>query len=128
MKHRSLESENLLSGAATRAAEDPTFMANVLKSYAGGQLDFGRLALLFQTNEANIIRLALCRRPGTRTGVFACDVLALAAASGVSVAAVANSLRQVEALDALRKGTPMSLMAAARDHISSSDEGGSKDV
>ena len=114
-----MDSDQLLYKAAVRVAQESVFMASALEIYAGGKLDFGRRADLLQADQSSIVKLALCKRPNPEATSFASDVMAVASASGVSPAAVANALRHVEALTALKESSPGNLLAAARDHIDS---------
>jgi len=107
----------LLAAAAKRTANDPMFMGFLLASHRRGGFNLADIATEFGMNEASIVALALCRCPRQSPELFAKDVYAIAAHSGVSAERIAAVVRRADALAALRSGDSAQMMAAAQDEI-----------
>jgi hypothetical protein len=111
----------LLSRAALQVADDPTFMASALRTFAGGEFDTAKLARHLATDEDSIVRLALCRRPATRPEQFSLDIGKIAKFSGIAVEKLAAIVRHADAMAAFRQNAAPPLLAAARDKIDPDD-------
>jgi hypothetical protein len=107
----------LLAAAAKRAANDPMFMAFLLATHRRGAFNLAEIATEFGTNEASVVTLALCRRPRQSPELFAKDVYAIAAHSGIPPERIAAVVRRADALAAMRSGESAQMMAAAQDEI-----------
>lgn len=130
-----------LARFARRLRNDTSFMSGVLAVYQMQEhLSDEALAEQLQITPPMLSRLALCRRP--QADRFAEQVRQIAAYIGVNAAALAQMIRQVEALQQLSTmppiadsatepraaSAPMSgLLAAARDHEEPADESEAED-
>jgi hypothetical protein len=119
-------SERALDRAAERASQSPFFLGFALARYARieGLRDDAELARRLACHPATLSRLRLCRRPDGGSARFAADVLRIAQRFGLDPARLAELLRQVDALDALRavEDTAGSWLAAARDRDEDEDD------
>lgn len=105
--------------ALQRAAKDPFFLASALDIYCSlNDLDTAGLADYLGCSAKDVVRLAFCRRPRTDVGTFRGEVDQIAAYLSISAEKLASLLRQVDALEALRKSPTMrtGFLMAAREH------------
>jgi hypothetical protein len=103
--------------AATRAAQDPTFLGHVLTIYREHErLSEDQLAEFLGTETVFLSRLYLCKRPDSATSNFAERVSAIADYVLIEAATLAGIIRQVDAIESLSaRPQPSGLLAAARD-------------
>jgi hypothetical protein len=110
--------ERLVFRAAARASQQSYFLGSALATYATAEgLDDPQLAKRLGCKPGDLPRIRLCRRPDGDTSRFTSDILRIAERFGLDTATLAEILRQVEALDALRHvdSAARSFLAAARD-------------
>ncbi|MBP1464376.1 hypothetical protein EYB53_001525 [Candidatus Chloroploca sp. M-50] len=113
---------NALARAARRAEQQPFFLASVLAAYRqANRLDDAALATLLDCQLADMLRLALCRRPATEQTQFMADVDQLAQRFNLRGDQLAMIIRQVDALAAIQQQVQvaydgMGMLRAARDH------------
>lgn len=120
----------LLRRAAERAADRPPFLASALLAYAHAEgLDDAGLAARLGCPDADLPALLLCRRPQGAT--FAADVQRIAERFGLQPFRLAEAIRVVEGVAALRAAhdaadgrPPDGLLAAARDRAAADDSSG----
>lgn len=117
MTNRVPDKGTLLAAAAKRAANDPMFMGFLLASHRPGAFNLAEIATEFGTNEASVVALALCRRPRQSPELFAKDVYAIAAHSGIPAERIASVVRRADGLAAMRSSDSGQMMAAAQDEI-----------
>jgi len=127
----SSETINALARAVQKAQNHNFFLGNILSEFQRlNNLDEKKLAASLGCDIQNLPLLALCRCPLTSQTTFASDVDHLTYRFGLHANQLANIIREVEALQALR-GQLMSnsvapgLLLAARDRENSAitDEG-----
>lgn len=112
--------ERLMRHAAARAATREAFVASALAEYRTlNDMNERRLAAWLGIVPAKLTRLALCRRPEGAGMRFREGVRQIVAATGVDGDRLAELLREVEAVRALR-GAPAGeaaagMLMAARD-------------
>jgi hypothetical protein len=102
-----------LARAAGRAERDPFFVASALAGYrelAG--MTNAELAAWLGGRSGTITRLALCRRPDEDSAMYGDDVKRIASYAGVDAGRLATLLRAAANLEAMRAGSPASLLAA----------------
>lgn len=101
------DAERLLSRLAERLSQDPTYMANLFALYKTHErVGEEELARLLKVSQGTITRLALCKRPNSSSTTFRDQIRQLAAFGGVDVTHLANLIRHVDALEALRLESP----------------------
>lgn len=97
----------LLRRAADRAATVPDFMAYVLAQWGEAEgLTWRQVAERLGCADHTVHRLALCRRPDPSPERFACDVQRVASYVDIDPDALAQVVRQTDALQALRQARP----------------------
>lgn len=114
---------DLLRHAARRASQHPFFLAAYLEAFRSQrEMQEADLALFLGCAPDMLPKLALCRRPNPETQQFRSDVHHIARAFGIQPERLAQLIREVDALQALRKASPASgqlsthgLLMAARD-------------
>ena len=122
----------LLQRAADRATGLPLFMANLLAEWAQAEgLDWRQAAERLGCTESTAARLALCRRPDPVPESFAEQVRHIAAFVEIDPDALANFIREADAIARLRRvrtaEADIGLLMAALDrleHEDGSSEGG----
>lgn len=109
----------ILERVARYAEDDPASMAALLKRFAQieGLFSDERLAASLGIAPAGLPRLRLCQRPDSASPHFGQQVKQVAAWSGIEETRLANLVRQVEAVDAMRAA------GAARTHGAQSAHG-----
>ena len=131
-------SSELLVGLVARLERNPAFMANVLAIYRKQErISIVTLAQELETTPDTLTRLALCKRPDSNSFNFADQVRQLSKFTDIDAMQIANILRQVESLDAVKQPPQLvqlddtgeriqqvghGLLAAARDDDESVDE------
>lgn len=107
--------------AALRAASRPFFLASAMHAYRGmsGQDEAG-LAAYLECNRDDLAIIGLCRRPSGSAEEFRSDVARISNRFHVRVDRLAEIVRLVDALSALKLGAEAGnvesgLLAAARD-------------
>lgn len=107
--------------AAERAADQPFFLAGVLRAYqAAYHWDDTTLAAFLGCTVEDMPRLALCRRPRATPAEFRADIQHLMARFGLHADNLAHLMREVDALAGIKQrpvqieGT-QHMLRAARD-------------
>ncbi len=86
-----------------RAADRPFYLASVIQPYKEMHgLDDRGLATLLGSTPENLMRLGLCRKPGSASAHFRQEVEQVAAYAGAQPAALAAVIRDAEASRALQ--------------------------
>ncbi len=126
----SMETNRHLARLAKRLNEDTEYMASILAMYQiCERLTDQSLSELLGISPGMLARLALCKRPNPESADFAQQVRKLADFTGADVGAIANLIRQIEALEAMKvlskkqfgqserwsMAASQGLLAAARD-------------
>jgi hypothetical protein len=117
-----------LRRAAERAADQPFFLAGLLRAYAAAhKLDDAALAAWLGCATNDLPRLALCRQPGVAPADFRTDIEHLAQRFGLHAEQLAHLIREVEALQALQRHPARTqhsrhVLRAARDRDEADDE------
>ena len=102
-----------LASAAARAEAEPFFVASALAAYrALAGFDTTQLAAWLGCPADNLARLSLCRRPEGGSAMFADEVRRIAAYVGGDAGRLAQLLRAVENVEAMRNAPPSALIAA----------------
>src|SRR5687767_1708164 len=106
-----------VASMARRVSHDPYFLASVFSAYARSErLDERGLAAALGCTVEALVPLRLCRRPLAETPIFRDDVARIAARYEVNPVALAQIIRRVDALEALRRGVnDAGMLVAARD-------------
>lgn len=111
----------LLWKAAARAADHPFFLASQLLAYGSLRgLSRPDLAKWLGCKPNGLVRLELCRRPEVSAPSFRAEVEKVAAFAGAKPERVAEALREVEAIAALRQARHPKdggMLLAARDRV-----------
>jgi len=107
----------LLQRAAERTSERVFFLGSSLASFQEARgIDDSELARVLHCDQENLARLRLCRRPDVDGAAFQVEVRAIAERFHASDLSLAQLLREVAAIDAMREaGQPRTagfLMAA----------------
>ena len=136
------ETTQHLARLAQRLRSDPAYMASVLIAYQSQErLSDTELTHRLAIDEAQLPRLALCKRPSSEGDKFAEQVRQIATYTGANPATLAQIIRQIEAVEKLHtlppaaraefENQPLSsasgLMAAARDRQKEDDETAAED-
>lgn len=88
---------------AERLSSDRAFMANVLAAYqAQERISSSDLADRLGLTPEGLVQLALCKRPQPGSTEFAAQVRQIAAFVGLAPAALAQLIRQVDAVEAAK--------------------------
>jgi hypothetical protein len=114
---------DILTWAADRAAQDPTFLGSDLREYATtAQLDKESLAEYLSCAVLALPKLSLCFRPNPESPDFVNAAEKIAAYAGADSDQLIALIRHVDALRAMRRvpsstnaGHPQALMMAARE-------------
>jgi hypothetical protein len=117
MSYRVPSKEALLMRAAERASSNLMFMGAILRADRNGEFDLAEIAAFLGTDQLSVVSLALFQRPRTSSALFANDVRAIAATSGISAEAIATIVRRVDAVSAIRRAKGAAFMAAAQDDL-----------
>lgn len=115
-----------LAALARRVEDDPFFLASALKAYAESEgLADGPLAERLGIPTEALPALRLCRRPDPGAQGFRRDVDRIATRFGIRGGAIAQVIRQADALNALHGASkaPGGELRAARDRHTPGDEG-----
>jgi hypothetical protein len=110
-----------LRHAAQRATQHPFFLARPLLAYqAAHNLNDRALAAFLGCAPDDLPRLALCRRPRAAPPEFRADLAHLAARFHIRTEQLANLLREVDALQSIRRQSAQTqgaqrMLRAARD-------------
>ena len=111
--------DGLFDHAARRASSRVFFLGSVLAAYTQIEgLDDSALADLLGCRPAILPALRLCRRPTTDAPAFRSDVEQIAERFGADPVRLAEVVRRVDALEALRGASAdgeVAYLAAARD-------------
>ncbi len=110
----------IVQWAARRARLEPLFLGHELFEYQKlGNHDEEEIATFLQCSTDALVSLALCRKPDTNGPSFRMDVERIADHCGANPTRLANLLREVDALRAMRavqqSHAPSGLLLAARD-------------
>jgi hypothetical protein len=125
MAENSPSDDELLSQAASHAANRPHLFASVLTRYADlNNLDDDGLRAEIGCDARTLTRLRLCLRPDPDPGAFSLDIQRIAETLGLNATVLAQIVREVEATDAFTRSpgqspfssTPGGMLKAARDH------------
>ena len=110
---------NLLALAAQRAAQRGFFLASAFRLYQSMRdVDDASLAQQLGTDVGTLDRLRLCRRPSVEAEGFRAEVQTIAHRFGVEPLALAQLLRELSSLEAMRsadEGQSSAVLMAARD-------------
>ncbi|HEX9990569.1 MAG TPA: hypothetical protein VGE45_19090 [Chloroflexia bacterium] len=137
MAENSPSGDELLSLAASRAANRPHLFASILARYAGlNNLDDAGLRAEIGCDARTLDRLRLCLRPDADPGAFTLDVQRIAESLGLNAAVLAQIVREVDATDAFVRApgqapfssTPAGMLKAARDHDEAQSAPGDPDL
>ncbi len=111
------DSALLIRLAATRAAGRPFYLAAMLERYRRDtDQDEEQLAAMLGCSREALPKLALCRAPDADAVGFRQEIELIAAFAGVRASALAQIIRHVGALEALREPLPdTDGLLAARD-------------
>jgi hypothetical protein len=120
----------LLQRAVERAVGLPLFMANLLAEWGEAEgLDWRQAAERLGCTEFTAARLALCHRPDVGPESFAEQVRRIAAFAEIDPDALANFVREADAIGRLRRArtaeADVGLLMAALDRLE--QEGGSSE-
>ncbi|MDQ3929709.1 MAG: hypothetical protein M3328_11265 [Chloroflexota bacterium] len=125
MAETSPPDDELLSLAASRAANRAHLFASVLARYAGfNNLDDENMRAELGCDARTLTRLRLCLRPDPDPAAFTLDVQRIAESLGLNATVLARIVREVDATDAFAassrqapfSSTPGGMLKAARDH------------
>jgi hypothetical protein len=114
---------DLLKRAVSRLVTDHRFFASALFDWSDGDIDFTRIAGVLGSDQASIIKLALCFRPRCEPSHFRDDIARIAVSIGVDAGRLTEFLREADALAAFRRPAEQGLLAAARDFIGRDEDG-----
>jgi hypothetical protein len=116
----------MLERAAGRLATDDRFLSSLLAGGPAGRLNIDQLARELNCSPETIVRLALCFRPRQSPTDFQADVGRIATSLGMSEERLTVFLREAEVLAAFRRppAADQGMLAAARDRISTEEDGG----
>lgn len=105
--------------AAHRAGEHEFYLASALIEYQRlRKMDEASLTQHLGCDLQTLDRLRLCRRPGEQSATFRTDVQAIAQRFGISAITLAQMLREIASLQAIRSADEAkspSVLMAARD-------------
>jgi hypothetical protein len=121
-------SRPLLNSLVQRLQTNPAYMASALAGYQKQEsISNTVLAQQLGIDENQLPRLALCKRPRQKEGVFQKDVCQIAAYVGANEIMLGQILRQIEVIEAFKESTQtpsrggvqksstLVILAAARD-------------